>query len=34
MVFLVIVFVSPDGILGLWGRIKPQFAQDSLRSGR
>ncbi|WP_217577484.1 branched-chain amino acid ABC transporter permease [Mesorhizobium sp. GbtcB19] len=33
LVFLVIVFVSPDGILGLWGRIKPHFAQESLRAG-
>lgn len=33
LVFLVIVFVSPDGILGLWGRIKPHLAQESLRSG-
>ena len=33
LVFLVIVFVSPDGLLGLWGRIKPHLAQESLRSG-
>jgi branched-chain amino acid transport system permease protein len=33
LVFLVIVFVSPDGILGLWERIKPHFTQESLRSG-
>ncbi|MDH6231559.1 branched-chain amino acid transport system permease protein [Mesorhizobium soli] len=33
MFFLVIVFVSPDGLLGLWGRIKPHLAQESLRSG-
>jgi branched-chain amino acid transport system permease protein len=33
MVFLVIVFVSPDGLLGLWGKIKPHIAQESLRSG-
>jgi branched-chain amino acid transport system permease protein len=33
LVFLVIVFVSPDGILGLWGRIKPHLAQESLRAG-
>ena len=32
LVFLAIVFVSPDGLLGLWGRIKPLFAQDSARS--
>lgn len=31
--FLVIVFVSPDGLLGLWGRIKPHLAQETLRSG-
>ena len=31
--FLAIVFVSPDGLLGLWGRIKPHLAQESLRSG-
>jgi len=31
--FLVIVFISPDGLLGLWGRIKPHLAQESLRSG-
>jgi len=33
MVFLAIVFFSPDGILGLWGRIKPHLAQGSLRAG-
>jgi len=33
LVFLVIVFVSPDGLLGLWGRIKPHLAQESLRPG-
>ncbi len=32
LVFLVIVFVSPDGLLGLWGKIKPHLAQKSLRS--
>ena len=32
LVFLAIVFVSPDGLLGLWGRIKPLLAQESLRS--
>jgi branched-chain amino acid transport system permease protein len=32
MVFLVIVFVSPDGILGLWERLKPHLAQASLRN--
>jgi branched-chain amino acid transport system permease protein len=33
LVFLVIVFVSPDGILGLWKRFGPRMAQESLRSG-
>lgn len=33
LVFLAIVFVSPDGILGLWEKIKPQLSQDTLRSG-
>jgi branched-chain amino acid transport system permease protein len=33
IVFLAIVFFSPDGILGLWGRIKPHLAQGSLRTG-
>jgi branched-chain amino acid transport system permease protein len=32
LVFLVIVFVSPDGILGLWQRLKPHLAPTSLRS--
>ena len=32
LVFLAIVFVSPDGLLGLWGRIRPLLAQESLRS--
>jgi branched-chain amino acid transport system permease protein len=31
LVFLIIVFVSPDGILGLWERFKPNLAQASLR---
>jgi branched-chain amino acid transport system permease protein len=31
LVFLVIVFVSPDGILGLWQRLKPHLAPTSLR---
>lgn len=31
IVFLVIVFVSPDGLLGLWERLKPHLAQESLR---
>ena len=26
LVFLAIVFVSPDGLLGLWGRLKPLLA--------
>ena len=30
-IFLVIVFASPDGILGLWRRIQPALAQKSLR---
>jgi branched-chain amino acid transport system permease protein len=32
LVFLTIVFVSPDGILGLWERLKPHLAPGSLRS--
>ena len=32
LVFLAIVFVSPDGLLGLWGRIKPLLAQEPVRS--
>ena len=32
LVFLAIVFTSPDGLLGLWGRIRPLLAQESLRS--
>ena len=32
LVFLVIVLVSTDGILGLWERLKPHLTQDSLRS--
>jgi branched-chain amino acid transport system permease protein len=32
LVFLVIVFVSPDGILGLWERLKPHLAAQSLRT--
>jgi branched-chain amino acid transport system permease protein len=32
LVFLAIVFASPDGLLGLWGRIKPLLAQESLLS--
>ena len=32
LVFLVIVFVLPDGILGLWERLKPHLKRGSLRS--
>ena len=32
LVFLVIVFISPDGLLGLWGRYRPRMQQESLRS--
>ncbi len=32
LVFLLIVFISPDGILGLWERIKPQAGRDDWRS--
>jgi branched-chain amino acid transport system permease protein len=32
LVFLVIVFISPDGILGLWHRLKPHLASTSLRT--
>lgn len=31
LVFLVIVFISPDGLLGLWGRVKPHLVQQPLR---
>jgi branched-chain amino acid transport system permease protein len=31
VIFLVIVFASPDGILGLWRRIQPVLARKSLR---
>jgi branched-chain amino acid transport system permease protein len=34
LVFLTIVFVSPDGILGLWERARPHLAQPSLEVGR
>ena len=30
-IFLFIVFVSPDGILGLWRRVQPALAQKALR---
>lgn len=33
LVFLVIVFVSPDGLLGLWARFAPRMSDVSLRSG-
>jgi branched-chain amino acid transport system permease protein len=32
LVFLAIVFASPDGLLGLWGRLKPLLAAESLHS--
>jgi branched-chain amino acid transport system permease protein len=32
VVFLAIVFVSPDGVLGLWEKLRPHLAQGSLRS--
>ena len=31
LVFLAIVFVSPDGLLGLWARVKPALKQEPLR---
>jgi branched-chain amino acid transport system permease protein len=30
-IFLVVVFVSPDGILGLWRCLAPALAQKPLR---
>ncbi|CAN5170720.1 branched-chain amino acid ABC transporter permease [soil metagenome] len=33
LIFLAIVFVSPDGLLGLWGRLKPHLKQESFRLG-
>src|SRR5262245_23266904 len=33
LVFLAIVFFSPDGILGLWGKLRPHLAQGSLSPG-
>ena len=30
-IFLIVVFVSPDGILGLWRRLAPALAQKPLR---
>jgi branched-chain amino acid transport system permease protein len=32
LVFLAIVFASPDGLLGLWGKLKPLLAQQSTLS--
>jgi len=32
LVFLAIVFVSPDGLLGLWARMKPLLVQEPLHS--
>jgi branched-chain amino acid transport system permease protein len=32
LVFLAIVFASPDGLLGLWGRLKPPPCRGVLRS--
>ena len=32
LLFLAIVFVSPDGLLGLWGRFRPLLAQQSVLS--
>jgi branched-chain amino acid transport system permease protein len=33
LVFLAIVLLSPDGLLGLWARIRPHLAQAPLRPG-
>ena len=30
LLFLAIIFVSPDGLLGLWGKLKPLLAQQSV----
>ena len=30
LLFLAIVFASPDGLLGLWGKLKPLLAQGSV----
>ena len=32
-VFLAIVLVSPDGLLGLWQQLKPHLSQQALRPG-
>ena len=34
LIFLTIVFVSPDGILGLWQRVKPHLVPESVRSAQ
>jgi branched-chain amino acid transport system permease protein len=33
VVFLAIVFGSPDGVLGLWRRLRPHLAQETFRTG-
>jgi branched-chain amino acid transport system permease protein len=33
LIFLAIVFISPDGLLGLWGQIRPSLTQKPLRQG-
>jgi branched-chain amino acid transport system permease protein len=33
LVFLAIVLLSPDGLLGLWARLRPHLAQQPLRPG-
>jgi len=33
LLFLAIVFISPDGLLGLWGKLKPLLAQQSVLPG-
>lgn len=34
LVFLLIVFISPDGILGLWERLRPQAEREDWRTFR
>ncbi len=34
LVFLIIVLASPDGILGLWERVKPREGRDNWRSAK
>jgi branched-chain amino acid transport system permease protein len=34
LVFLLIVVFSPDGILGLWARLKPYLDPEAMRSRR